>query len=177
MIERLCLALDAISNWLGRSLAWLTLCMVIATTLVVVLRYAFDMGAIALQESITYMHGLVFMLGISYALKQDGHVRVDVIYARLNQRHKALVNLFGHVVFLLPLGLTVLISSAQFVINSWRVLEGSSEVGGIPAVFLLKSLIPLMALLLLLQGVSEFLKSLQALRQPPSAAAPTSESG
>ncbi len=146
-------------------MAWLTLLMVIATTAVVILRYAFDIGAISLQESITYMHGLVFMLGISYALRQDGHVRVDVLYARFGLRAKAIVNLVGHLVFLLPVCLTILISSWNFVYNSWHVLEGSAEVGGVPGIFLLKSLIPLMATLLLLQGISEFLKAFRDLKQ------------
>jgi TRAP-type mannitol/chloroaromatic compound transport system permease small subunit len=137
--------------------------MVLMTLTVVVLRYAFNEGAIVLQESVMYMHGILFMLAIPYGLKQDSHVRVDIVYSRLSARHRSVVDLIGHVVFLLPIALFILITSLPYVTASWRVLEGSSEVGGIPAVFLLKTLIPVMAALLFLQGISEIVKRIKTL--------------
>ena len=133
--------------------------MALVTVVIVVLRYAFDQGAIVLQESVMYMHGFVFMLGIPYALKMDTHVRVDLIYSRLSTNRRALINLLGHLFFLIPVCLFILVYSQSYVMSSWRLLEGSAEVGGIPAVFILKSLIPAMAILLLLQGLAECIRA------------------
>lgn len=134
--------------------------MALVTVLIVVLRYAFNEGAIVLQESVIYMHAVVFMLAIPYALKHDQHVRVDLIYARLTPRTRGQVDLVGHVLFLLPVCGLVLYSSANYVLGSWRVLEGSPEVGGIPGIFLLKTLIPVMAATLLLQGLAEIARGI-----------------
>lgn len=140
--------------------------MVVITVVVVVLRYAFDGGSIRLQESVLYLHALVFLLGIPYALKHDAHVRVDIVYARLEPRRRAMVDLAGHVLFLVPVCLAILYYSQPYVARSWRILEGSPEVGGIPAVFLLKTLIPVTAVLLLLQGLAEIARCIRTLRQP-----------
>lgn len=129
--------------------------MVLLTLLLVVLRYAFSEGAIALQEAVVYLHGTLFLLGIPYALRHDEHVRVDVLSGRLGARGRAIVDLAGHLLLLTPLCLAILALSLPYVAASWRVLEGSSEVGGLPFVFLLKSLLPLMALLTLAQGLAE----------------------
>ena len=147
MIDR---AIDAI----GRTAAWLNLGMVLVTCVVVALRYAFDSGAIFLQESVVYLHGAAFLLGLSYALQHDAHVRVDVLYARLGGRSRALVDILGHVLFLMPLCATVAVVSSGYAMRSWAVLEGSPEVGGVPAVFLLKTLIPISAVLLFMQAAT-----------------------
>jgi TRAP-type mannitol/chloroaromatic compound transport system permease small subunit len=145
-------------------IAWLLLAMVVATVTIVVLRYALNQGSILLQDTVLYLHGLTFLLGIPYALKQDGHVRVDLLYSRLGPRGRALVNLLGHLLFLVPVAVTILVYSHTYVANSWRILERSPEVGGLPAVFLLKTLIPVMAVLLLLQGVAEIVRCVAVLR-------------
>jgi len=155
--------IDTFTEGLGRGIAWLMLAMVLITLLIVILRYALDQGAIMLQESVMYLHGLAFMLGIPYALKVDAHVRVDIVYARLEPEGKAAVNLAGHLLFLIPLSLFILVYSWDYVASAWRVVEGSAEVGGLPAVFLLKSLIPAMATLLLVQGIAEILRCLLVL--------------
>ena len=140
--------------------------MALITVAVVVLRYAFDQGAIVLQESVTYLHGMVFMLGIPYALKENAHVRVDLFYSRWPPRTQAAVNLAGHLVFLIPVSLFILIYSWDYVAASWRIREGSPEVGGIAAVYLLKSLLPLMSTALLLQGLGEAVGYVSKLRDP-----------
>ena len=157
--------IDRLTDVIGRTIAWLTGLMALVTVTIVVLRYVFDEGAIFLQEAVLYMHGFVFMLGIPYTLKQDAHVRVDLIYSRVSTKHRALIDLSGHILFLIPVCMFILVFSLTYVANSWRVLEGSAEVGGIPAVFILKTLIPLMAGLLLLQGLAECFRSFQKLRQ------------
>jgi TRAP-type mannitol/chloroaromatic compound transport system permease small subunit len=122
------------------------------------MRYAFDRGGIVLQESVMYLHAAVFMLAIPYTLKEDAHVRVDLVYSRLSPRGKTWVDLFGHLFFLVPVAAAILYLSYPYVVRSWQIGEGSSEVGGIPAVFLLKSLVPLMATLLLAQGSAEIFR-------------------
>lgn len=107
-----------------------------------------------------YMHGMVFMLGIGYTLKHQGHVRVDIFYEKLPIRKKALIDLFGTLVFLLPIGLFILLGSINYVSFSWSLSERSAQPGGLPGVFLLKTLIPLMAFLLVLQGLAEIGRSI-----------------
>ncbi len=156
-------ALDALSDWIGRTLCWLTLAMMVITCLVVILRYGFDQGSIALQESVMYLHGCVFMLGIAYALRHRAHVRVDIIYERSSPRWRALVDTLGTLFFLFPFALFLLYSSFGYVSQSWSLAESSAQPGGLPGVFVLKTLIPVMASLLLLQGVAELLRSLSVL--------------
>jgi TRAP-type mannitol/chloroaromatic compound transport system permease small subunit len=156
--------LDAITQWTGRCIAWLLLAMVITTVVVVILRYALDQGAIMLQESVMYLHALTFMLGIPFALKEDAHVRVDLIYSRLGARGRAVIDLTGHLLFLVPVALAILLYSRTYVASAWRIMEGSPEVGGLPGVFLLKTLIPVMAVMLLAQGTAEILRNIMILR-------------
>lgn len=162
-LARIAHRIDQLSEWTGRAIAWLTLGMVIVTFAVVLLRYLFNIGWIALQESITYMHALVFMLGAAYTLRHDGHVRVDIFYQRLSPRGRAWIDLLGTLLLLLPVTLFLAWVSWDYVAASWALKEGSRETGGLPWVYLLKSAIPLMAVLLLLQGVSLALRSLLVL--------------
>lgn len=137
---------------IGRGAAWLNLGMVATVCVVVALRYLFDSGAIFLQESVVYMHGAAFLLGLSFALRHNAHVRVDVLYSRLGRKARNRVDFCGHVLLLMPLAGTLAFVSWDYAVESWRVLEGSQEVGGVPAVFLLKTMIPLSAALLMLQA-------------------------
>ncbi len=159
--------IDAFTERSGNLLAWLALGMALVTTLVVVLRYGFDIGSIAAQESVVYMHGCLFMLGTSLTLKRDSHVRVDIFYRDFSKRARAWVNSLGTVIFLMPLCIFILFVSWGYVAESWTILEGSPEPGGLPLVFLLKSLLPLMAINLLLQGVAELLRNALVLVDPP----------
>jgi TRAP-type mannitol/chloroaromatic compound transport system permease small subunit len=162
--ERLGSLLDALAERIGRLVSWLTLGMVLATVTVVVLRYAAGVGLIWLQESINWMHSLVFMLGAAYTLKADGHVRVDVFYRGMSERRKAAINLAGTILFLLPLSAFLLVESWQYVATSWRIAERSREAGGLPMIYLLKTVIPVMAALLALQGISMVLRAILRLR-------------
>ena len=157
--ERLASLLDALAERIGRLVSWLTLGMVLATVTVVVMRYAAGMGLIWLQESINWMHSLVFMLGAAYTLKADEHVRVDILYRGMSERRKAIINLAGTILFLLPLCAFLLVESWQYVATSWRIAERSREAGGLPMIYLLKTVIPLMAVLLALQGISMALRA------------------
>lgn len=152
-------SIDRFTEASGRVLLWLSLLMMLTVCTVVVLRYVFGIGSIPLQELSTYLHSSVFMLGAAYTFKHDGHVRVDILYRNFSARKKAWVNSLGTLIFLLPICAYIFIISWEFVLQSWQIMETSAEPGGIPAVFLLKSLIPLMALNLGLQGIAEILRN------------------
>ena len=159
--------IDAFTDHCGRALAWLVLLMAVLTAAIVVMRYGFNTGSILAQELVTDMQGSLFMLGAAYALKQGAHVRVDIFYRKFSPRTQAWVNSLGGIVFLLPLCVFIGGVSLNYVAESWLIMESSPEPGGIPAVFLLKTLIPLMALNLLLQGLSETLRAaLQLVGEP-----------
>lgn len=155
--------IDALTELVGRSIAWLTLVMMIVMFAVVLLRYVFNIGMIAMQESVMYLHATIFMLAAGYTLKHDGHVRVDIFYREMSARNKALVDLGGTLFLLMPVTIFMGWISYEYVLNSWHVMEGSPEAGGIPAVYLLKSLILAMVALLLLQGIAEGLRNLLVL--------------
>jgi len=150
--------IDNFTNGLGKVISWLTLAMVITMTLVVVLRYGFNLGWIWLQESILYMHGFVLMLAMSYTLRLDQHVRVDVFYRSFSQSKQNKINLFGHLVFLLPTCLFILFMSWNYVAQSWSIFESSQEACGLPLLFVLKSLLIIAPVLLIFQAVAEIAK-------------------
>lgn len=148
----------------GRSVAWLTVIMVLLTFTIVVLRYGFNLGWIWLQESLTYLHVMVFSIAAAWTLQQDGHVRVDIFYAGMTAKNRARVDLLGSLVFLVPFCIFVLIIAWPYVSNSWKLLESSREAGGLPMVFLLKSLMMVMTVLLLGQAFVNISDAWKALR-------------
>ena len=158
--------IDRLSVVTGHAAAWLTLLMVVATFVIVVLRYVFDSGVIWLQESVTWMHAAVFMLGAAYTLQRDEHVRVDIFYRDMTARRKALVDLFGVICFILPLCVFFIVEAADYVASSWSIREVSRDSGGLPYPFvpLLKSALIVMPVAVLLQGVSMALKAVSTLR-------------
>lgn len=159
LLRKLVNSIDRFTAISGSVLAWCTLLMALITTTVVILRYGFSTGAIALQESITYLHGSLFMLGVAYALYSGAHVRVDIFYRDFTARQKAWVNALGGIVFLLPLCVVVVVLSWGYVADSWAVRESSPEPGGIPFLYLLKSLLPLMAINLAIAGCADILRN------------------
>lgn len=154
---------DWINEWVGRGTAWLMLAMVLIAFVVVVLRYVFSLGWVWMQESFVWLHGAVFMLGAGYALLHGGHVRVDIFYRTASTRFRAWVDIFGVLFLLAPMMLVVLFFSEGFVTRSWARLEGSGEAGGLPGLFLLKTVIPVFCILMLLQGASLLARSVLVL--------------
>lgn len=144
----------------GRLISWLTLLIVIITFIIVILRYVFDIGSIAMQESISYFHAFVFMLGAAYTLKHDGHVRVDVFYRNMTPTKKAWVDLLGTLLLLFPVCLFIFVSSWDYVLTSWEQFEESGEAGGLAYVYILKTTLLVMPVLLMLQGAALALKNL-----------------
>ena len=147
--------LSRFSALLGKASAWLTLFMVIVMFIVVVMRYVFDVGLIWLQESVVWMHAVVFMVGAAYTLQREEHVRVDIFYRQMSPQRQAWVNLIGVLVFLLPLCVFLGWKAFDFVAVSWRLQEASRESGGLPypMIPLLKSILIVMPVTVALQGV------------------------
>jgi TRAP-type mannitol/chloroaromatic compound transport system permease small subunit len=158
--------LDRISIAVGRSASWLTLFMVLVTFVVVIMRYVFDAGAVWLQESVIWMHAVVFMLGAAFTLQQEEHVRVDIFYRNMSATRRGWVDLLGAVFFLLPLALFLAYAAWDFVVISWQLRESSREPGGLPypLISLLKTMLLLMPLALTLQGISMLLASIRTIR-------------
>lgn len=154
IIERYIGIAEGLVEWVGRAVAWLIPAMMLLISVIVFLRYGFNRGAVVLQEAVLYLHATAFMFGFAYALKHKAHVSVDVLYARFPPSAQAWVDLIGHSLFLVPMTLVIGFGSLDYVANSWAILEKSAEAGGIPAVFLFKSILPLSAALLLLQGLA-----------------------
>jgi len=145
---------DGLNDRIGRGVAWLTLLMVLVTFVVVVLRYVYAIGWVWLQESYVWLHGIVFMVGAGYTLLHNGHVRVDIIYRTAGPRYKAIIDILGSVFLLLPLVVVVFDVSFGYVLESWRVWEESREAGGLPGLFLLKTVLWVFCVLFGLQGLS-----------------------
>ena len=154
---------DSLIERLGNVLNILMIALVCVVIVVVIGRYFFDIGSIALQELTTYLHATIFMLGISYTLKHDGHVRVDIFYRNFSKERQALINVIGGLVFILPISVFVGLSSWEYVLASWSIMETSTENNGLPFIYLLKSVILIMPFLLAIQGLITVAKNLLAL--------------
>ncbi|HEX6995816.1 MAG TPA: TRAP transporter small permease subunit [Gammaproteobacteria bacterium] len=170
-------ALQRISEATGTAIAWLTLPMVAGTFVIVVLRYAFDVGYIWMQEGVVWLHAAVFMLAAAYTLRHDAHVRVDIFYRGMRPQRRALVDVLGIALFLLPMSVFILSSSWDYVAVSWQIREGSREAGGLPYPFmpLLKSTIPATSVLLVIEGVAELTQRVLVLLGKAEAPAPGGE--
>ena len=157
--------IEKISEWCGSAVSWCVLIMVLIISYDVFMRYFFQIGSVALQELEWHLFAIIFLLGASYTLKHDGHVRVDIFYQsrKFSDIHRAWVDLLGTTIFLIPFCLLIIISSWDFVANSFHIAEGSPDPGGLPFRFLLKAAIPAGFVLLLLQGIAIILKSIDTI--------------
>ncbi len=159
-------AIDRANAAIGRAAAWCCLYVVLAEFAVVVMRYALGVGSIKLQESVLYAHAGLFMLAAAWTLQIDGHVRVDIFYTQARPRARAFIDLAGALVFLLPFAAALFVLSLPYVERSWAILERSPEADGLPFVYLLKTLIPVFAVLLGLQGLAQAIRAALALGGP-----------
>jgi TRAP-type mannitol/chloroaromatic compound transport system permease small subunit len=158
---------DRISNITGKATSWLTLAMVILTSIIVVMRYVFDAGLIWMQESVTWMHAAVFMVGAAYTLLHEEHVRVDIFYRKMSERNRAIVDLIGVVLFLLPLCGLLALMAYDFAAAAWSIHETSREPGGLPypMIPLMKSLVIFMPVAVAFQGISLLARSITTIRR------------
>jgi TRAP-type mannitol/chloroaromatic compound transport system permease small subunit len=163
--------IDRLNTAIGRAASWCALAIVLIGFTVVLMRYVLGLGSIWLQESILYAHAALFLLASAWTLREGGHVRVDVFYADAAPRTKAWIDLAGALFLLLPFCLAIVWFSLPYVQRSWAILERSRESSGLPLVFALKTLIPVFAVLLALQGVAQAARAIAVLRGGERAAA------
>ena len=163
-IRRVMRRIDAANETIGNGAAYLVLAMAVLTFLIVILRYAFDLGWVAMQETVMYMHAAFFMLVMGYALRHDAHVRIDIFFQELSAERKALVEFWGTVLILYPVCGFIFYYGFGYALDSWLRLESSPEAGGLPLVFVLKSLLVAMPVLLFAQGTSRLLGAILVLR-------------
>jgi TRAP-type mannitol/chloroaromatic compound transport system permease small subunit len=168
LLSKIAQLINQFTTRVGQIISWLTLLLVFLVMTVVISRYLLGVGSIAIQESISYVHGIIFMLGLAFTLQNGGHVRVDIFYREFSARRKALVNLMGTILFLLPFCGLILFGSWDYVMASWSIKETSSETGGIAAIYLLKTLMIAMPVTLALQGVAQIIESILVLNKERS---------
>jgi len=159
-------ALDKVNRIIGNITSWSCLVMAIIATILVIARNLNNWGNIAAQESLLYFHSVMFLLCLSYAALNDGHVRVDIFYQRFQATHRAWVDIFGNIIFLMPFALFLLFTSWPYAQQSWTILEGSSSANGLDLVYILKSFIPISAILLCVHVISDTLKKLMLVIKP-----------
>ena len=163
LLAKACSTLDAVNNGLGKTAAWLVVPMVLVQMGVILGRSAFNLGSLAVEDSILYMHASLIVLCLAFTFKHDAHVRVDIFYHRISPLSKAWINAIGGVLFLLPFSAFILFASLDYSWNAFQNKEASGDAGGLDLVYLLKALVPLAGALLFLQGLSNVLRNLLAI--------------
>ena len=156
--------IDNFNIKVGKLFSWLLLLMVLLTCLIVILRYLFNIGFIWMQELVRFFYAAVFLICAAYTLVEDAHVRVDIFYSKLSEKNKNIINIFGSLIFLIPVCLIIFYYSFSYVINSWAQLEGSLEERGLHAVFIMKTFIWFFAFMLFAQGISIIASSINRIR-------------
>ena len=153
-------AIDGANGWIGRAVAWLTLVMVLITVYDVIMRYIFHAGSVAIVEAEIHLFAMNFLLAAGWTFLKDGHVRVDLVYTRLNRKKKAWIDLLGSLLFCIPYCMLIIWSVWPFLVDSWSVRECSPDPGGLPCRYVLKACIPLAFLLIAAQAISQAIKNL-----------------
>jgi TRAP-type mannitol/chloroaromatic compound transport system permease small subunit len=176
-LKALAQGIDWVNERIGRVVAWLAILMVLIQIVVVVMRYVFGLSVLVMQESIWYMHSIIFLVGAGYTLLHNGHVRVDILYGNVSPRGRALIDFLGVFVLLIPTCAVVLWAGWPYVKNAWAVKEGSIEISGIQAVYLLKTCMLVFAGTVLLQGISLAIRSLCTLLGIDDGTAPVPAEG
>lgn len=164
VLHKLAYRLEILPRFVGQWVSWLCVFLVLDVFFTVIMRYIFNQPSIMLQEAGIWMHSMIFMLGIAYTLADDEHVRVDIFYRSASQKQQQLTDLLGTTFLLMPVCFYLISNSWHYVMISWRIGERSSEVGGLPALYLLKSLLLVLPFLLILQGLSIILRSICRLK-------------
>ena len=150
--------IDKVIDNIAKILTYLLVSMIILVFITVIIRYVLNISYVALQELVMYFHALIFMFGVSYALKEKSHVKIDIIYNSLSKKNQYFISMLGTIIFIIPTSLFITYSSIDMVTQSWSLLEGSSEAGGLDLVFILKSVIPITGVLIFLQALSDIIK-------------------
>lgn len=156
--------IDTLTEYIGRLTAAALLILTFLIVYDALSRYLFHSGSIALQELEWHLFDLVILLGISYALKEDAHVRVDIFYANFSTKTQAIINILSQLFFILPFSALIIYVGFDFVIQSFVQLEGSCDPGGLPYRYIIKSVMIISFSFVVLQSLSELVKRIKALR-------------
>jgi TRAP-type mannitol/chloroaromatic compound transport system permease small subunit len=165
MLEAIASKFDRFNRILGKGLSWLTLTLVLAQFSLVILTSVFHIGSTWAQESLLYINSLMFLGAAGYVLLVDDHVRVDIFYGRATEKVKAWVNFLGSLFLLIPMLVLTWVTALPYVAFSWKIYEGSSEISGIQAIYILKTFILLFAFVLTLQCISLTIRSYMTIRE------------
>lgn len=163
-IANLARTIDSVNEAIGKVVSWAALGLVLVQFGIVMMNFLYAEGVIAVQESLTYMHSLLFLGAAGYTLLHNGHVRVDIFYSKMEEKKKAYVNLIGSFVILFPVLTFIGIYAWPFVMQSWEILEGSVETSGLHIVYILKSMILLFVFSTFIQGIAISLHSILVIR-------------
>ena len=156
-------AIQKLNTKIGKLVSWGLLLMVVLTCIIVILRYVFNIGFIWMQELVRFLYAAVFLICAAFTFSADEHVRVDIIYSRLSIKKKKIVNLFGNILLLLPVCVTILLYSFNYVVNSWIQLEGSLEERGLHLVYIMKSFIWIFAIMLIIEGINQIINNIKSI--------------
>ncbi|SFP37881.1 TRAP transporter small permease subunit [Hydrogenimonas thermophila] len=151
--------IDELSKWAGALGAIATFVLALLIVYDTSMRYIFNEGSVALQELEWHLFDILFLLGLSYALKHNKHVRVDLFYARMSAKFKEIVQIITMIFFVIPLGLLVVWFSWDFVLQSFLQGEMSPDPGGLCCRYIIKSFVIISFILLILQAISETIKA------------------
>ena len=163
-LTKISVLIDKSNLILGRTTAWLTLAIILLTALTVIQRYIFSENYAWEVELIFYIHSFIFLASAGYVLQTNSHVRIDILYEKMSERQKAIYNLIGTILFLLPVCITIMYFSYDFISNSWHIREKSREYNGLPATYILKSFIWLFSLSLIAQGISTIITGIKTIK-------------
>ncbi len=158
-LKKISQLIDSLNEKIGLGVAWLTTLMVLTVVYDVIMRYGFKKGNIAVQEMEWHLFAVIFLIGAAYSLKKDAHVRVDIIYTKLNTKQRAWIDFIGTFIFLIPFCIIIIYATRNFIESSWAVGETSPDPGGLPGRYILKAMIPAGFFLLILQGFSQAIKN------------------
>jgi len=164
-VNKIHIMIDNITESIGNFLSYVLFLMVTLIVISILLRFIFNIGNIAIQELIMYLHALLFMFGISYAYKEDSHVKIDILSNNISLKNSQILSIIGFIFFVMPFAIFLIYISTDMTMKSWSILEGSSEAGGLDLVFVLKTIIPLTGILILLQGISKLFKNIESLKK------------
>lgn len=160
--------INKLDKRIGTVVSWFTTLLVLVVCYDVLTRYLLKESSVAVQEIEWHLFSIIFLMGASFTLRSEKHVRVDLFYSRLSPKRKALINLLGTLILLIPFCLLVIYSSKDFVINSFNIGESSPNPGGLPARYILKAILPVSFFLILLQGIAQLFESFLVLINNPS---------
>ncbi|MFH2092984.1 MAG: TRAP transporter small permease subunit [Pseudomonadota bacterium] len=158
---------DRVSKFLGQFTAGMMILMLINVFYDVIMRYLFQSGSIAMQEMEWHLFSILLLIGVSYALFEDGHVRVDLIYDRLTIQKQAVINIVGSIVFLIPFSLLIGFGSIDFVLEAFHTHEISGDPGGLTHRWIIKALVPSSFFLLIFSTIGVIVQNINRYRGIP----------